>query len=461
MSWASLVKTVAGSVFPTDTDEYVPVRALPQKKTRFGFGRVYASGVDPEMGAILTPLGAGMTVNQSGGQLNITTGTSINQDTIIRSAFQVRDNYTLRWSTVLSQRIANNTFIVELVDVIGDGLATTINSATSVTVTIPNLAATLGWDARNVGQSVTLGNYVGTGTFVPGTMGVIASVSGNNVTFTVAGFAAGSGTCSLFGWNYHRITYDGTTATTWRYQTQRNGWPGTLNTLTQNTSATPGHIGILNVEDNIATLMEQLRASATTNQVTNRANAVQDMPGEDVILYVQLRAVNGTVAPASSTTWNLGFLDAEQYVPTQVSLTSTRPMSQQNAGPNVTIAGGSLSATIQAQNHTAYSLTTAATTNAAVVGAANTSRKLLEISISNPTATAAFVKIYHKGTAPTVGTDVPIMTIPVAAGAVEAFSFPPLGRQMASGIAIAVTGAAAATDTTATVAGIQIYATFQ
>lgn len=122
---------------------------------------------------------------------------------------------------------------------------------------------------------------------------------------------------------------------------------------------------------------------------------------------------------------------------------------------------GSVTATPAAA--TAYKLTTAATTNAAVVKAS--AGRLAILNVSNPTTTAANLKLYDKATAPTVGTDVPTNTIPIPAGtAAQAVrvseEYGAHGLQFASGIGIAVTANAAATDTTATVAGIQIHASY-
>lgn len=106
---------------------------------------------------------------------------------------------------------------------------------------------------------------------------------------------------------------------------------------------------------------------------------------------------------------------------------------------------------------TPYYRTTTASTNAALIAAGD--RTLYELTVSNPTATAAYVKLYNKSTSPTVGTDVPILTIPVAAGATVAYEFGSEGKDFSLGIGIAVTAAAVATDTAATVAGIQISGT--
>lgn len=118
---------------------------------------------------------------------------------------------------------------------------------------------------------------------------------------------------------------------------------------------------------------------------------------------------------------------------------------------------------VQVANGTSYNLVTAATTNGALIAAG--ARALVELAISNPTATAAYVKLYNKATAPTVGTDVPVMTIAIPATAAgvgeKAFNFTDVGKQFPLGLGIAVTAAAVATDTGVTVAGIQINGTYK
>lgn len=111
---------------------------------------------------------------------------------------------------------------------------------------------------------------------------------------------------------------------------------------------------------------------------------------------------------------------------------------------------------------TPYNVVTTASTNSAVVKA--TAGILYEITISNPTATAAYVKLYNKNTAPVVGTDVPVMTISVPATSATtmpvSLTFGQIGKRLAAGIGIACTAEAAATDTGVSVAGIQISATY-
>lgn len=96
-------------------------------------------------------------------------------------------------------------------------------------------------------------------------------------------------------------------------------------------------------------------------------------------------------------------------------------------------------------------LTTAATTNATSVK--TTAGNVFELDVTNTSASAMYLKLYNKASAPTVGTDIPISTIPIPATSFQSFTFGRLGKRFASGIAFALTGAMAATDTTAVAAG--------
>ncbi len=109
-----------------------------------------------------------------------------------------------------------------------------------------------------------------------------------------------------------------------------------------------------------------------------------------------------------------------------------------------------------------YGLVTAATTNAVLVK--STPGSIYELTFSNPTATAVYIKLFNKASIPVPGSDVPLMTIVApAASAValsDCLSFGTVGKRFTAGIGIAVTGAAVATDTTAAVAGVQISFTY-
>ena len=105
---------------------------------------------------------------------------------------------------------------------------------------------------------------------------------------------------------------------------------------------------------------------------------------------------------------------------------------------------------------TPYFVNSAASTNGALIltGTSNVS----SFYATNEGATAAYIKLYNKATAPTVGTDVPEMTIPVpaAVSGVPGVATIPIGFhgfRFALGLGIAITRNAVHTDTTAIGAG--------
>jgi hypothetical protein len=109
-------------------------------------------------------------------------------------------------------------------------------------------------------------------------------------------------------------------------------------------------------------------------------------------------------------------------------------------------------------NGTNYSLVAAATTNAAVVK--STGGNLYEITVSNQSAATVYVKLYNKATAPTVGTDTPIVTLPVAAASSINVEFGQIGKRFASGIGIAITANPAVTDATVIGTGVVVSGTY-
>jgi len=105
---------------------------------------------------------------------------------------------------------------------------------------------------------------------------------------------------------------------------------------------------------------------------------------------------------------------------------------------------------------TPYFLNSAASTNGALIITGTSG--VQAFYATNTGATPAFVKLYNKATAPTVGTDVPemIIAVPASVSGVPGVAVFPIGYsglRFALGLGIAVTGAVADTDTTAVAAG--------
>lgn len=458
---AKLLQSQTG--MPVEADSYYPILPVPSFSYRCGFDRAYSNGVDPDFLA-LRVTGTGQTVNQTGGNLVITSGTTANAETIIRSTTPFSGNLIWRWNTTLSQRIAQNNFHVELVDVIGDSLAYTINSATSVTVTFPSVNP---FTSANVGQSMWLGNITGAAG-LPNRY-AIASVSGLTVTFTVASWpATGSGTLSLFGWNYHSVIYQGTTATNADFDCQRRGYASGVTTATINTTAS-GHVGTISVSDGETAFADQTGASATGIEITRRASRVRNVPLNETELYLQIRCRNGTTNPASGTTWTIGFVDIgncstlpvtiqnvammsansglpcslESSITQNVSVTSSIPGGSNNIG--MVTLGYSASATSAAQKGHFVS---AATTNAANVKAS--AGRLTGYQFQNTTASIVYVKLHNTAGTPTAGASV-FMSIGIPANGKAEFSTEG-GVAFSTGIGITMVTGAADSDTTAVAA---------
>lgn len=96
-----------------------------------------------------------------------------------------------------------------------------------------------------------------------------------------------------------------------------------------------------------------------------------------------------------------------------------------------------------------FRLLSAATTNATSVK--TTGGRIKGWYIYNNTASVKVVKLYNKATSPTVGTDTPFLTIPVAANSDAAFTSNN-GISFSTGIALAVTAGIADADVAAVAA---------
>jgi hypothetical protein len=428
----------------------IPVRTAPQKYIDCSFANVGSGLLTTDFD--LKATGTGMTISQSAGNLLIATGTTTNSESVIRSISSVNGALTLKSIITLSQRIVNNNFFVELVDIIGDLLAYNIVNTTTVDVT----KVAHGFTVQNVGQRMDLVALSSVG--VP-MEGVIASIpNANTIRFTVAGYpASGSGTLSLTGYNKIELLYTGTTATNATFNTRRKGWQNTAVTATINTSAS-GHLASINSENGVSSLSDKTLAAG--NALADRTSWDANIPQPDIDLYVQIRAKNGTTAPATTTTLTVGMVRVEDYIPTQISVTSTRQQTLNNSMPvrvlsaPTTAVSGSLTSAGTTTNTpatpTASNINSAASTNAAFIK--NAAGTVYNIVASNTNAATRYVKFYNKASAPTLGTDVPVITIAVPTNGTVQANMGVLGHRFSTGIAIAITTGAADSDTGAVAA---------
>ena len=165
-------------------------------------------------------------------------------------------------------------------------------------------------------------------------------------------------------------------------------------------------------------------------------------------LHDSLTTVNGGAAPAGAVAQVVKLAFGEASDAQMVSNADPMPVT----GP-LTLA--QLVAAVLATTNTPVTPTqtftnSAATTNATLTkGSAGT---VWSIVVTNTNAATRYLKLYNKATAPTVGTDVPVLTIPVAAGATVQIDGGSNGIRFGTGIGWALTGAAGDADATAVTA---------
>ena len=455
-------------------------RIAPQNTWSVSFTRVNASALDsPEM--TLRRQGTGVTVSQSAGNLVVAAGTTANSEFLARSTVSFNGALIQRHQTILSQRIANNNFAVMLADRIGEGLTCTINSATSVSVTL----TAHGFTAANIGQSMFIGGISGAAG-VPGRYAIASIPDVNTINFTVAGWpTSGSATVDLFGWNYIRWLYTGATATNANVDSQRYGWNSGDTIPTINSTATPGHMAQTTIDGRNVYFQDGLVASAATPTLTARAHRWVNIPDQNVELFLYLWSFNGSTAPGSGTTWTVGFVSVEDTVNLPIYLAGIRPLGLSQplpvVGPitvnygtgtfpvsiatntPVLAAGANFAGDVgigyrpnAANAASQTNFVAAASTNATVLK--SSAGRLIGYVLTNNATAVRYVKLHNQNTTPTAGTGV-VGTIGIPPnGGTVALQLPG-GIGFGNGITFTTVTGAAATDATA-VAANDIVGTF-
>jgi hypothetical protein len=112
-----------------------------------------------------------------------------------------------------------------------------------------------------------------------------------------------------------------------------------------------------------------------------------------------------------------------------------------------TVTGGTTLPVTPTQSFVNSAATTNATSTKASAGT------VWSVLASNINAAVRYLKLYNKASAPTVGTDIPVMVIPIPAGGVVQINGGSNGLRFGTGIAWALTTGAADSNATAVAAG--------
>ena len=366
----------------------------------------------------LVQTGSGMTITGPLGgaaagaspYLNIASGTTAASKTIILSRSVFSMPLDLRYQITASQRIANNHFIIGFVQV-DDAGAIVTDTTYSTAVEILN--------ARNAAYQ----KHDGT---VATTANLHVRAAGSALDSIANAFGAGFTTAATgTGPNFIAATTYGLMMERDRISTRSWG----QNVITN----TGGQFGY-----------DRLTVNPTKR-------------------YKLCIIVENVAAPATSTDWRLHLINVLDATRLDVSPRSAGTADLAKSFPvtgTVVVGSGTVTSVTTSGTPlapaTPFILNSAAGTNGSLI--LTGSSGLHAFYATNTGATAAFVKLYNKATAPTVGTDVPAMIIPVpaAVAGVPGVATLPIGHngfRFALGLGIAITGAAADADTTAVVAG--------
>jgi hypothetical protein len=373
--------------------------------------------------------GTGMTISGplggaavgSSPYLNIASGTTINQKTIILSRATFSMPVDLRYQITASQRIANNRMIIGFVQV--DPTTGAILTSTTYS-TAPDVL-----NARNA----AVHQHDGT---VATTSQLRVRAAGSQIDTFANAFGTGFTTVATgTGPNWLSATTYGLTLERDKINTRAYGRNVTTNT--------GGQFSYDNV-----------------------------LPNPTVVYKLVIIVENLGTAPASSTDWRFHLINVMDATRFDVSPRNAGNIDGAKAFPFWSVGGtvgvtgsvtvsGTVTATVTAGTvtpvvpATPFILNSAATTNEALILTGTSG--LQAFYATNTGAGAAYVKLYNKATAP-VSADIPamILVVPAAVSGVPGVCTLPIGFsgfRFALGLGIRITGGAADNDTTAVAAG--------
>ena len=347
-------------------------------------------------GQTIAPLG------DTGGAryLNINSGILSGDETILLSKQFFRGPMKFACSVSLSQRIANQEFYIEMVEVDADG-----NVITDTTFPAPQFN-----NARN-----------------------------------------GAG-----------LMWDGTTAANLKYQIRGAGisslQSGSVAALTTAaTGTTPNFSAAAQFEMLMQTDLVAMQARLV-NSVTSSTSIISRtdyVPDASALYAIRIRCKN-TGTPATATDFRIHFvriIDAARFsVDFGMIGDAKSPMLGAPVNvltiPTVTVSG-SVTNTPVAVSVASRLLT--ATTN--IVLAKSTAARFFGGTFYNFTGASIFLKLYNKATAPVIGTDLPVITFEIKPGFSAFPDLGDMGQPFSLGLGYAVTNLAADADATVVTAG--------
>lgn len=250
------------------------------------------------------------------------------------------------------------------------------------------------------------------------------------------------------------------------------GQDSVTTTFTGFTTAATGTAPNFLIADYISLSVERDRVSARgfdANALGNTGvHVARDMniPNATKFYRFVIIVENGSTPPASSTVWRLHFVNLLDATRFDVSPRHGGSMDAQRGFPvnvlNIPAVtfSGTQSVTANPPSGTEHTLAnSAATTNATSVK--TSAGNITSLMAYNRNAATRYLKLYHKASAPTVGTDTPSMVIPLPSGTVFNLDVGLVGLRWGTGIAYAITAGGADNDTGAVASGdVKLHMTY-
>jgi hypothetical protein len=286
-------------------------------------------------------------------------------------------------------------------------------------------------------------------------IGLLLSQRIANQSFFVELVSIDAGTGEPNGLETAAFVFDGTTAAQAKHHVTTGALP--LNQSAASTyPSTDTTTKLFEIE--ASTDEVWFHGSGALDQVSARLNSYRmqlKSPNPNAIYKLRLRWLNGATAPASNTNALVTFLSVIEYEELVTEILSGRGNSIAGNAVSVMVAGGTVTSSGTTSNTPLFPATGAPTVSAtwpaAAVALKTSAARLYGISAYNSTAATRYLRLFNKASAPTLGTDIPVMVVAIPAGSSKEITLH--GVSFSLGIGIAVTTDAAQLASTLATAG--------
>lgn len=262
----------------------------------------------------------------------------------------------------------------------------------------------------------------------------------------------------------------GNTCAGWAFIGGQSATQGRLQTFGAGNIAAPENGGNVTLQDRVAArrtyevqvypdeIRFNQRDPNTTNARSTSAVRNDCVPGPEQVLQVRLRVANSS-APASSSTLSVTGVLVTDITEVPVDLTNCGGSSPAEAVPAMLVPGSVVTATPAVSSYGGGAVPVHQSILAAGINATVVRSSPITIAggtITNPTASDVWLKLYNQVVAPAPASHTPVMTIRVPAGSNVNLSalLPAVGLRLFNGLAFVVTAQPAKADNTAVSAGV-------